>query len=126
MYADVELLLGTWITTQTGIRCLNVLPADLIGDVPLVQVVRYGGADDNLTLDEAAVDIDCYTTDRTASFQLAEQVRSAVRLRLPGYHTAAGTVADVQTVVGPSWRPYDNTNVCRVGASYRVTVHSVP
>jgi hypothetical protein len=99
--------------------------------VRVVQVTRFGGGDDSLTLDRANVDIDCYVgpdsdgnPDRAAARLLAERVRKAMRVDL-AHRTIAGVIVGrVDTVTGPSERPYDDTSLRRFGASYAVTTHS--
>ena len=130
-YADVELLLTVWLADILDIRCVTDLPAALGEAVPLLQVVRVGGADRQITLDEADVDIDAYVgpddagnPDRAGARELAEQARQAVRYQLPGVVFTDAVVARTQTIVAPAWRPYDNTALRRFGGSYRLTLHS--
>lgn len=124
-YADAELLLTGWIKTQRGVRCVTDLPADLTS-LPIVQVVRFGGSDDELTVDTPNIDVDVFHNDRASAFTLAEQIRSDIRLRLPGYSANGAVVTGVETISGPKWVPYDNTSLRRVSASYRVAIHSAP
>lgn len=126
-YAEQFLIArGNSLPAYAGVRWTNVLPANLAAEVPLIRCVRFGGGDDVITIDKPVLDIEAFAADRDSAFELAELIRSDFRLRLPGYHTAAGTVAAVRTLIGPGWRPYDNTNVVRVGASYEVAIHAAP
>lgn len=121
--ADVELMLCTFIKAKRGVRCVTELPADMTS-LPIVQVGRFAGADDVLTLDNAAVDIDVFHTDRFAAQALADLIRRDIRLNMLGYALGGAVVANTETISGPKWLPYDNTNLRRNQASYRVTVHS--
>lgn len=125
MYAIAETVLTTWLKAAFPLaRVVTELPANLATVVPCIQVTRFGGADDVITLDAAHIDIDCYTVDRTTARVLAEQVRTSLRLQLPGQIVAGGTVALVSTISAPTWTPYDNTALRRFVASYRVVIHS--
>lgn len=125
-YLDVEALLVAWIAARKGCRTCTELPADLAAEVPLVQVHRIAGSDLVLSLDQAIVDIDVFHTDKTAAHLLAEQIRTDMRLNLVGYRSGGGVVANVETVSGPIHLSYENTNVRRYTAAFRVTVHSAP
>jgi hypothetical protein len=119
-YADVERLLVAYLGSTLSVRAVTDLPSNLGDLLPLVQVTRMGGADLQPTLDRPVVDIDCYATDRVGAYDLAQQVRDLLRLVLPGQLVDGVLVARVDTVGGPSWRPYDNTSLRRFGASYQL------
>lgn len=125
MYAIAETVLTTWLKAAFPLaRVVTELPANLATVVPCIQVTRFGGGDDVITLDAAHIDIDCYAVDRTTARDLAEQIRTSLRFQLPGQIVAGGTVAQVSTIAAPSWTPYDNTALRRFVASYRVVIHS--
>ena len=125
--ADAETLVRGWLATQfpSPTRVVTELPADL-GAVPTIQVTRFGGSDDWITLDAANIDVDTFAATRDASRSLAGQVRSALRLHLPGYAANGAAVQSVTTISAPRWVPYDNTSLRRFVASYRITIHSIP
>jgi hypothetical protein len=125
-FVDVELMLTTYIRTRQGCTAAVDVPANLVAAVPVAVVRRIAGADTILTLDQAVVDVDVYAADRAAARLLSDQIRSDFRLHLSGYVFGGGVVAKVETSSGPVWVPYDNTNVRRYTATYRVTVHSAP
>lgn len=111
-------------------RVVSELPADLLGSVPLIRVQATAGSDVVPTLDAAIVDIEAFAVGRDATRLLAEQVRWAMRLVLPG-STVAGAeyaskafVATVEASV-PHWAPYDDTDVRRFVAMYHLTIRSV-
>lgn len=124
-YPDVERLLVSFLGAALGgVRVLTDTPANLEKVLPVVQVTRFGGADVAPGIDRPVVDIDCYAATRGAASDLAERVRYALLYQLPG--TSIGTVGipRVDTVTGPTWRPYDNPALRRFGASYAVTTHA--
>lgn len=131
MNADVEALLIPWLASTLTVRAVTDLPADdppgsFLAGLPYVQVTRIGGADDdNLSsFDAPTVDVDCYAADRESVSALAARVHDALRVTLPGLTLAGATVTKVQTITGPSWRPYDNTSLRRFGATYRIRIRS--
>lgn len=125
MNVDVEALLSTWLPTQvSGLRAVTELPAELADAVPLVRVFRIGGPDPTPGLDVATLDIEAFADARQSARTLAYQIQYALRFKLPGHVTDAGSVARVRTISGPAWRPYDNPNVRRFGALYEITTHS--
>lgn len=126
MYADVEALLVGWLGAQLTVRTCTELPADLTGALPVVQVDRIGGADRDVSLDIATVDVDCYALGRLAAAQLAARARTALLHALPGTTAAGGVVVRVQTLSAPASRPYDTTSaVHRCGGSYQLTVQAL-
>ena len=125
-YGGVEALLIGYLRTALGVRCLTDLPADLQNVVPVVQVVRIGGpSDDNDSRFEAAtVSIDCFASDRASATALAMQVDDVMRHSLPGTLTGGAVVTKVRTLTGASWRPWDDQQVRRFGATYQTWVKS--
>jgi hypothetical protein len=122
-----EPLVRGWLDAQfPTARVVTELPANLADVVPAIQVTRFGGSDDFITLDAANIDIDTFAATRDASRSLSEQVRAALRLHLPGYAANGAAVQSVTTISAPRWVPYDNTSLRRFVASYRITIHSVP
>lgn len=123
-YPDVERLLVAYLSTALNVRVLTDTPSNLEKVLPLVQVTRYGGDEAAPGIDRATVDIDCYGANRSAASNLAERVRYALLYRLPGTSVGDVGIPRVDTLTGPSWRPYDNTTIRRFGASYQITTHA--
>lgn len=125
MYADAEqFLLGFLEDQRPDVRGCTELPATLTAALPLWQVDRIGGSDVEPGIDQATLDLEAFAASRPAAKILAEDARELIRFKLPGYSNQFGTALRVETISGPSWRPYDNTNVRRVGATYRITIHA--
>lgn len=91
--------------------------------IPIVQVERIGGAS-RFTLDQPRVDITTFAPDRQSSLNLAEQVRMLMEQTLPGTRVGSASFGAVFCDSGPSWAPWDNTNVRRFVASYQMAVHA--
>jgi hypothetical protein len=122
-YADVEALLTSWLQGQLGAaaRVVTETPANITQT--LVQVIRIGGAR-RFTFDHATVDIECFATTRQLARAMSDQVGLLLEQTLPGQRIGAGSVGAVICTSGPSWLPWDDTNVRRFGATYQVNVHA--
>jgi hypothetical protein len=127
IWPDVEIELVAWLSAQrgSGVRVLTELPADLGDVLPAVQVQRVGGDDDTFRLDRALVDVDVYAASRGDASTLARQVRDDLVMRLRGSSTVGAVFGLVATVSAPQWRPYENINLRRLGATYEVYFHPV-
>lgn len=129
MYPSVEMLLVFWLTDEfPAVRVAVQTAADLQDNLPFVAVRRIGGRDDVLSLDVATVDVDYYAATWAAADEGARQVRLALRTSLPGSvvvtDSGRATVARVDTIGAPAWRPTTDPDLSRCGASYRVVTHS--
>lgn len=120
-FSSVEDVLGPWLAAATGVRVVTETPAVLPS--ALVQLVRVGGADIDHGIDLATVSILCFGTDRATAQGLAETVRAHLRNVLPGTKFVGFVVNRVQTISGPSWLPYVDTNVRVFDAAYQLTLH---
>jgi hypothetical protein len=126
-----ESVVRNWLAGHfgAGYRVVTELPAGLgavVAVTPVIQVTRFGGSDDLLVLDDANIDVDTFDVGRDKARALGELVRSALRFDLPGVSQDGGFVAAVSTINAPRWVPYDNTDLRRFVASYRITVRSIP
>ena len=131
--ADAETLVRGWLATQfpaPTYRVVTETPADL-GAVPTIVVGRIGGSSQDITLDNARVDITTFadtsgSSARANARALAAQVRTALMYHLPGQVTGGGAVTRVAEESAYHYVPYDNTNLRRFEATYRITIHSIP
>jgi hypothetical protein len=125
--APAEPLIRGWLAAQfPTARVVTELPSNLADVLPLIQVARFGGASSDYVRDAANVDIDTFDVTRAAARLLGEQVRVAFLLHLPGYASGGAAVSSVADISAPRWVPYDNTDLRRFVASYRITIHSIP
>ncbi len=122
-YADVERILVPWLGSQCSCRVVTDLPANLERQVPLLQIQRVGGADARPGLDFVGLDVDAYGPNRGSAVSLAENARHALRFVLPGTQIDGAVFTRVDTTEAPAFRPYDNTDLRRFGATYRLIVH---
>lgn len=124
-WPDIEIELVAWLNSQLDVRHVTELPANLADVLPVNQLQRVGGDDDGFRLDRALVDVDTYAASREDASELARQTRDELVLRLRGVKTAATVFAGVSTVSAPSWRPYENVALRRMGATYEIYFHPV-
>lgn len=131
-YPNVEALVTAWLPARLGVNVTVTEdpPTRLAADMLVVVVGEIPGpGDTQLTLDVSDIDIDCYAGSRDAARDLAEQVRSQMRLNLPHtIHTAysGAFVNRVQTLAKPAPTLYDVAVIRRCSATYRITVHATP
>jgi hypothetical protein len=118
----------TWLQEQfPDARVCTETPANLLDVLPVIQVQTIGGADQELPLDFATVDVDVFASGPIATSALAEQVRTSLRVTLPGKPVAGAFVARVDTVVKPHYVYYsDDALLRRYVATYRMAIRSVP
>jgi hypothetical protein len=128
MYLDIEAALVAWLPTVVTVRAVTELPADLDAAIAasggVARINRLGGPDPTPSLSLDTVDVESFAATRAAARALALEVQYALRFSLAGHLTGGGSISRVQTVSGPAWRPYDDTNVRRFGALYQITTHS--
>ncbi len=142
-YPDPAEALTTWLAdifdagphSEYFRRIVPELPADLFTDtgLPCVVVNRYGGHDPIPGIDDCAVDLDVYCTGpdpyaaRVAALARSEDLRRAIRVRLPGVQLGIGgpVVSRIRTISAPTIRPYDSRHQIRKAqASYSIRLHS--
>ncbi|MHC3427175.1 phage tail termination protein [Streptomyces sp. DT18] len=122
---DVELLLIGWLQEHLpDVVVRDELDNNLAAELPTVQVQRVGGDDDGLRLDRALVDVDVYAASRAEAITLSATIRGLL-LAARGSATAAAVLGRVGTVSAPVARPYENTSLRRVGATYEIYCHPV-
>jgi hypothetical protein len=125
MWPDVEAELNAWLEARLSVVHVTDLPADLGDRLPVNQVQRVGGDDDSIRLDRALVDVDSYAVDRAAASLLARRTRDALVVTLRGVQTTNAVFGRVSTISAPAWRPYENPNLRRMGATYEIYFHPV-
>jgi hypothetical protein len=130
-FAPAESVIRNWLAGYlgAGFRVVTELPADLatvVASTPVAQVTRFGGSDSLPVLDAANVDVDTFGLSRAAARDFGEQVRGGLLFEMPGSVQDGAFIAAVSTINAPRWVPYDNTNLRRFVASYRITIRSVP
>ena len=133
MFASVPQLLVSVLQAHfTAARVCTELPANLEAEIAagrnVIQVNRFGGGGDVITMDTAYMDVDVWAASLDAADTLAAQVASWMRLYLPGHSatvtSGTGTFAACRSQTGMMQRPSGNPDVKRVGGAFTVTVHS--
>lgn len=120
---DAEAWVRSWLEAQTGTTTVTETANPLA--TPLYQVVRIGGSDDGVVLDSATISLHAFAANRPTAKNLAYRARTAL-------YASRGVVFDgavctrVRTIGGPSWTPYDNTDVRRVTGTYQVSLKIAP
>lgn len=125
---DVELLVIQWLQAQlgSGVVVRDELDNNLLNELPTVQVERIpAGDDDGFRLDRALVDVDVYAATRGEAVAIATQIRGLLLGALAGTTTGGAVVGRVRTEAAPGVRPYENTGLRRVGATYEIYSHPV-
>jgi hypothetical protein len=124
---DVELALIGAATPRFPDAVVRVeLDNNLLNELPTIQVEQIpGGDDDGLRLSRALVDINIYAANRADAFALANQVHAWLTGELRGSTTSMAVFGRIAAVTLPAIRPYENTALRRVGATYQIFLHPV-
>lgn len=102
-----------------------IIPSDLqqrvLGDPPRPVIrVRCIGGSDNRFFDNPRIDIEVFAASRAAAMPLAETIRQ--RLISKPRHTAFGVIDRAETEVRPQEIPYDDPDIRRIAATYRLSM----
>ena len=128
MAADIERLLTAYVEAQLNVRAVAELPADLSTPVnlPIIHIEEVPGPGWSIpTVEVCDVDVDVYQVGRQASRELAEQARALV-MGMAGlvFEDRLTVVSKVETARKPTLLPYDDSEIRRMGGSYRFHLHS--
>lgn len=116
---NAEVVVREWIADHfPQARVVTETPSDMTV-LPVVKVVGLGGPMQRLNLGRPAVDIEAYDSTRAAASTLADQIHDAMLFQIRGLISGANVEA-VRTVSSPAFRPYDDTNLRRFGATYQI------
>lgn len=101
---------------------VTVIPDDLqsrlAADRHVIRVRCIGGSDDRIS-DHPRVDVEVFGATRAVAKPLAETIRQ--RLISGGHRTAHGVIDRATTEVGPQEIPYEDPDVRRWSATYRLS-----
>jgi hypothetical protein len=122
---DIELELIGWTQARLGASVVvrDELDNNLLNELPTVQIEVVGGDDDTFRLDRTLVDVNVYAATRAAAIALATQVHGLYLTELAGSKTTNAVFGRVTTVTRPAVRPYENTDLRRVGGTYSLYSH---
>jgi hypothetical protein len=132
-YVDVEQLLIGWLADVTDLRVAAELPVSITD--PTVQVTAVGGSETSPATDRATVDVDVFVPpdsdgepDLETAQDLAQWIRVLILRDLPGYTATIGpsraTVIRTAGLSRPVRRPFDESGLRRIQASYTLLVAS--
>jgi hypothetical protein len=125
---DIELDLIGWLQAKFGDDAVVCDETDnnLLNQLPTVQVQRLpAGSDDGYRLDRALVDVDVYAATRGEAIDIAKTVRGWLLSELAGSETTRAVYGRISSSPPPAVRPYENTGLRRVGATYEIHSHPV-
>lgn len=124
---DVELELIGWTQARVaeGVLVRDELDNRLLEELPTVQIEVVGGSDDGFRLDRALVDVNVYAATRAEAIALAAVVHGLYLTELRGSKATDAVFGMVRTLSRPAVRPYENTSLRRVGATYEMFCHPV-
>lgn len=99
---------------------------NLLAELPTIQIQQVpGGGDDGLKLSRPIVDIDVYAATRADAITLAAAVHDWVTKELRGSASSTAVIGRTKGLTLPAPRPYENTGLRRVGATYEIFCHPV-
>jgi hypothetical protein len=102
MIASLDAALDSRVAAQT--------PVDLQSQVPLVRVVRIGGPDDGVILDEPTFGFHCFASDQAGANALGYQVIRAV-YDMRGKPSTGAVMTAARKLSGPSWANVEDQNL---------------
>lgn len=118
-FPDIEVAVLDLIEAWYAHECGTDTPPDLERALPFWRVRLVTGADDRVT-DYSVVDVDVFTSTRQQGYDLAEDFRD--RLLDDPHATGLAPVIDkVRTETKPFPAPWDNDNVRRRLATYKIS-----
>ncbi|QCX81276.1 hypothetical protein C9F11_38465 [Streptomyces sp. YIM 121038] len=102
------------------------LDNNLANELPTIQIEQVpGGGDDGLRLARYLVDINVYAATRVEAIALANDVHAWATGELRGSTSTAAVIGRTGALTLPAARPYENTGLRRVGATYEIYLHPV-
>jgi hypothetical protein len=124
---DIELELIGWTQARVdpSVVVRDELDNLLLEELPTVQIQVVGGDDDGVRLDRALIDVDVYAATRADAIALAATVHTLYLTQLRGSATENAVFGLVRAITRPAVRPYENTALRRVGATYEIYSHPV-
>jgi hypothetical protein len=122
---ELEVMVALRAALGDGVVVRDELDNSLAEELPTVQVQVVGGDDDGIRLDRPFVDIDVYHRTRGEAIALAARIQGWVLTELRGSTTEKAVFARTGTISRPAIRPYENTGLRRVGATYEIYCHPV-
>ncbi|WPO70199.1 hypothetical protein [Streptomyces sp. KN37] len=123
---DLELeLIGRAAARWPDAVVRDELDNRLLEELPTIQIEMAGGDDDGFRLDRYVVDVNVYAASRGAALALAGEVHLWILHEVRGSTSETAVIGRSATISRPAVRPYENTALRRVGATYQIFCHPV-
>lgn len=119
-WPNVLTLVRAHLTSTLGVPVSTRLPGELEQSMPRVRIAVAGGSDDGLN-DFPSVDVECFTADEGAMWDLAERARDAM-LDLRNKAVGGKLVDTVTTTLRPMDVDYENPAVHRSVSTFSLTL----
>jgi hypothetical protein len=124
---DIELELITRATARFPDAVVrDELDNNLANELPTIQVEQIpGGGGDGLKLSRPIVEVSVYAASRPEAIALAGEVHKWLTAELRGSSSESAVIGRTGCLSLPAIRPYENTAVRKVGATYEIFCHPV-
>lgn len=123
--ANVEEVLVGWAQDRfPAARFCTEFPAD-VTNLPICRIVRIGGSRLHV-LEQPTVAVDWLAATRLAAQTVAGEFEHVLYWELPGQSVGGAVIGHTDVISGPSWAPWDNTDVRRMTATYRLYLKDNP
>jgi len=124
---DIELELIRRATAKFPTAVVrDELDNSLLDELPTIQIQQVpAGSEDGLRLARMLVDIDVYAATRVGAIGLAREVHDWVTREVRGSTSSTAVIGRTAALALPAARPYENTALRRVGATYEIYCHPV-
>lgn len=118
-------LTGVNVRTETDSTFATSNPSpSMTLPLVLVESVTGGGLDPDLVTNESTIDVSCFAATQVDAWGLYNRANGWM-VRIIGQPTQFGTVDDLTVANGAGLVNYNNPNVRRVIASYRLATRAV-
>ncbi|MEU1497251.1 hypothetical protein [Streptomyces sp. NPDC005732] len=124
---DIELELITRATVRFPDAVVrDELDNNLLAELPTIQFEQIpGGGDDGLKLSRPIVEVNVYAATRADAIALAKDVHDWLTRELRGTASDTAVIGRTGCLSLPAIRPYENTAVRKVGATFEIFCHPV-
>lgn len=121
-WPNLELAVIRHLSSVLPGRVVTRLPSDLVGALPVTRVRRGPGGDDKVT-DRPTLDVETFAprNDLNQLWEVAEQTRQVLHA-MAGSNVDGHLVDVVSTASGPTQVNYQNPDVERLVATYRIAL----
>jgi hypothetical protein len=115
------------VLTDAGVaqRVATDVPADLTAGLPMVRVLRMGGPDDGVIVDEPTMVLHAFAASDQAANTVLYQAGSALRAAR-GVVRGGAVLVWCRKLGGPFWAGYDNPAVRHAVSNYQLRIKINP